>query len=275
MDPDVKGTRTAQRKLSTIRNRILKKIEEHKEHLGDPDDPDSVYSKISRGVHFADVTYRLMGKEVAMCELNLLASLVHGPLYCSEEFPRPKDRKGVALFPVLQIETTLINNWCNRKFAPGLVQVWAPGLVRFIPESKVSFERLINDDAVALDYNSWPGMMISSWTAEEGSAVQINGSIPVGYSYPEILPYLSEDELPADLVADLRAIEWRIFEPEIETLQGLHLFGDFHPHQLSPLDFYPSRLLLRHAWGDVSSGLVFFSDPRGGEWNFTYHDCGR
>jgi predicted DNA-binding WGR domain protein len=277
---DEDGITEQRQKLEVLRERILVKAEKLKKKLGGSQDQYSDYNLIRKSVHFADLTYRLIGNPVTVKGLNRLTSLAHGPLYCSRKFPRPVDRRGEPMFPVFQIDTEQINRWCRRQLARGLVQVWAYDHLRFIPANEVSAELMTPDDMSPLDYNDGIGIMVpGNWVPDDTKCMQITGAVLVGYSCPEILRRIScrdvLEEEQEEFVADLSDIESNWEWPEVEIIEGFRLFGDFSPIQLIPTDFYPYRLLLEHNWGAEGLGQVFYDDANGETNNFTYSSCGR
>jgi len=154
----------------------------------------------------ASPSFAVIVEPITIDNIDRTQSMVCGPSFVSEKYPRPTDSNDELMFPVLQFNLSWINTVCNRSFDPGLLQVWwspttSEDSLRFIPSDQIDQSQICS-----IEINQEMKEAVEKWGVpyewivdQSNQAYIMKQCIPIGVTYPEfedlLMEFLDENEL--------------------------------------------------------------------------------
>jgi len=224
-------------------------------------------------------------ESVAIDKIDRTLSMVCGPSFVSEIFPRPTDSNDDCMFPILQFNLAWINTVCDKTFDPGLLQLWwspstSEDTLRFIPadqidQSSVCSIEITKEMIEAVEKWGAP----YDWLADQSNcAYVIKQCVPIGMTYPEfedlLIEFLNENELDSSSKSILtRLCSLSSYSSQVSN-SLFNLFGNFS----SPFGERgrSGSMLSTSQWcGDImSANLYAYQTEETGKQTFDF-DWGR
>lgn len=149
-------------------------------------------NKIKQYIALAATSYSVIVEPVLFEEVERTCSMVCGPSFTSEKFPRPIDSVGNLMFPILQLNFTWINKVCQRTYDSGLLQLWWSAAkseheLRFIPADQITIHKVTRIEITREMISAVQDWGIpDEWMQDEmNSAFVMRQCLPIGITYPE------------------------------------------------------------------------------------------
>ena len=242
-------------------------------------------NRIEKHIALAATSYSVYVKHILFEEVERTSSMVCGPSFTSETFPRPIDTDNNLMFPILQFNLSWINTVCGRTYEPGLLQLWwsatkSEHALRFIPSDQVKISQVtrveITREMIAA-VQDWG--IPDDWMRDEmDSAYIFMQCLPNGITYPEFddlrHEFLVENQIDSATEELLCKISSGVSYSARNQGALFNLFGDFN----SPFDSlgFGESILSTGQWcgGMMTANIYSLKNPETGKHSYDF-DWGR
>jgi hypothetical protein len=242
-------------------------------------------NRIKKFIDLAANSYSVYVEPTLFEEVERTSSMVCGPSFTSETFPRPIDSDGNLMFPILQFNLSWINIVCARDYEPGLLQLWwsaakSEHKLRFIPSDQVKISQVTNIELTREMISAVQDWGIpDEWMRDEmDSAYVFIQCLPNGITYPEFEDLCREFLEENEIDSDYKELLYKISSGQSYSARNLgalfDLFGNFN----SPFDDlgFGGSILSTGQWcgGMMTANLYAYQNKETGKHSFDF-DWGR
>lgn len=227
------------------------------------------------------LSYSVLVEAEPIDEIERTSSMICGPSFVSEMYPRPSDSDGNLMFPILQFNLSWINIVCEKTYIPGLLQLWwSPATtqheLRLIPEVAVTKSLIQSIDITPEMIKSVKEWGIpDDWMDDQTShAFVIKQCVPIGITHPEFEDQCYELIEDNELDEDTKELLYNLssgsrYSTSVRNAL-FNLFGDFS----SPngVLFSDESFLCTPQWcGGMMTANIFFQENKTtAEQSFTF-----
>jgi len=155
----------SRKEIRTLINKLFK-IARAESNSGEVDYDDETIQSLDCLLDVRD-TWRIITTTIHAKSIDRTGSMFGGFPYTSKRFPWPRNNKGQALCPLVQINLDTVKDVTSQYFGTGLLQVWLditsidlPDVLRIIPRAEYN---RIQPDTAYLDYLSHGDGDIDPW----------------------------------------------------------------------------------------------------------------
>lgn len=221
--------------------------------------------------------YPIQTKQVKSAEVDRLSSMFCGPFFISDEYPWPQ-QDGKYYEPLVQMDTSIINEVSVVKFEDGIFQLWVDGflpdeyVIRIIPRNQCTLENLSSvPECIDREYYdeiertgdaylAWPANT-TVYVFKEKLKQKLSWVSGMEDAFDFMVGEIEDVQLSDDVNGFLSLFPYD--KPSTEP----HFFGTFSPIQYSPIDVDPTFLALESrpclSWNYGNAQVSYRVDEQG------------
>lgn len=240
--------------LEVIRAAAIATWREHGAALVAEDEDDYFQSTVACFDRLLDRAYRVgwdvVAEKVVLADLDRAQPMMNGPMFTSVRHPWPRDRLGMVMVPIVQLDLTDLSALSGRELGTGLAQLWQAGSnveARLIPAQDVLAQcddvppliggSTIRQMDVDLGNHGLPSFLSNAYRIIGYDGPYLFG--PVRYD-EHLNQFIASRHCAPDLAAALQALKSAVLEGRTRYCQLTRVLGSFDPINYDPEDMPPA-----------------------------------